>query len=490
MNRVHHAGWLMLAGLGALSACAVGPDFKTPAAPQASGYTAQPLPAQTAAAPDTPDGQAQRLTAGADIPADWWTMFHSPALVARALKANADLESAKAALRAAHETYLAQRGALFPTVDLGAGTQREKNSNYLSPVLNSNQELFSLQTAQVTVGYTPDLFGGIRRQTEQTKAQAEQQRFQAEAVYLTLTSNVVAAAIQEASLRAQVDAAAQQVQLNRDALAILRKQLEVGQIARADLALQETQLAQAEQALAPLQKQLAQQRDLLAALTGGLGVSADLPQVTLDALTLPGDVPVSLPAKMVRQRPDVRAAEENLHAASAGVGVAIAARLPNLSLAATAGGAAPNWGSLLSNGNNLWSLSAGVTQPIFEGGALLHRQKAAQALLDQAKAQYRSAVVDAFQNVADSLEALQADARALAGASIVEQRAGETLQITRGQLQAGQVDGVDLILSELNYQQARAALVQARAARLTDTAALIQSLGGGWWNGPGVAKAG
>jgi NodT family efflux transporter outer membrane factor (OMF) lipoprotein len=480
---------LALLGTAGLAGCAVGPNFHTPAAPQVSAYTAQPLPGQTAAAPGS-GGEAQRFVQGADVPAQWWTLFHSPAidaLVAQALKANPDLEAAKAALRSAKETYLAQRGALLPTVDLGANTLREKNSNALSPVLNNNSQLFSLQTAQVNIAYTLDVFGGIRRQTEAAKAQAEQQRFQSEAAYLTLTSNVVAAAIQEASLRAQVEAAREQAKLNRDALTIMRGQLEAGQIARADVAAQETLLAQAEQALAPLEKQLAQQRDLLAALTGGFSSQPGLPEVDLETLGLPQDLPVSLPAQLVRQRPDVRAAEANMHAASAEVGVAIANRLPNLTLGASAGGASTAWPSLLSNGNDLWSYSAGLAQPIFEGGALKHRQKAAEAAFDQAKAQYRSAVVSAFQNVADTLEALQADARGMAGAVTVEQRAKESLAITQSQLNVGQVDTLNLILAEQAYQQARSVLIQSRASRLTDTAALIQALGGGWWNGKGVA---
>ena len=468
-----------------LVSCCVGPNFDPPAPPKLTRATAQPLP------PQTEGSRPQRLAEG-DVPERWWTLFQSPqidALVDRALTANPDLQAAEAALRQAQESYLAQRGALFPSVDLGASTTRQKDSAYLSPTLSSNATLFSLQTAQVSVGYTLDLFGGVRRANEQAKAQAESQRYETEAAYVTLTANVVAAAIQAAALRDQADAAQDLVDLNRRSLAVMQDQLAVGQVARADVAAQEAALAQAEAALAPLDKQLAQQQDLLAALTGGYPETTPATALRLADLKLPQDVPVSLPAQILRRRPDVQAAEANVHAASAAVGVAVANRLPQFTIAGSAGGAAAQWGRLLSTGNDLWSYSASVAQPILQGGALVHRQRAAEAALDQAKAQYRSAVVAAVQNVADALEALKADARGLDAAIIAEQRAQESLAIARGQLAEGAISGLALIQSEQTYAQARQARVGAEGARLADTAALIQALGGDWWRRHRLADA-
>jgi NodT family efflux transporter outer membrane factor (OMF) lipoprotein len=476
--------WLMGAQSGLavasslmLVSCCVGPEFQSSPPPGLTRMTAQPLPAQTEG------GSPQRLVQG-DVPERWWTLFRSPqidALVDQALKANPDLQAAEAALRQARETYLAQRGALFPTVDLGAGAARQKDSATLSPTLSTNTTLFSLQTAQVNVGYTLDLFGGVRRATEQAKAQAEVQRYEAEAAYVTLTANVAAAAIQAAALRDQAEAARDLVDLNREALKVMQGQLALGQVARADVAAQEAALAQAEAALAPLDKQLAQQQDLIAALTGGYPETTSATALRLSDVKPPLDLPVSLPADILRRRPDVQAAEANVHAASAGVGVAIANRLPQFTIGGTAGGAATQWGQLLGGGNDLWSLSADVAQPIFRGGALMHQQKAAEAALDQAKAQYRGAVVAAVQNVADALEALKADARGLDAAVLAEQRAQESLTIAKGQLQQGMISGLAVIQIEQIYAQARQARIQAEGARLADTTALIQALGGDWW---------
>jgi NodT family efflux transporter outer membrane factor (OMF) lipoprotein len=467
-----------------LSACAVGPDFHRPAAPGVAGYLPGPLPGKTAAAAGEA-GEAQTFSLGADVPGQWWTLYKSPALnalVDQALKANPDLASAQAALRAAREAYLAQKGALWPTVGASYNATRQKTSDTLAPVLNSNQDLYSLHTAQVTVDYTPDVFGGIRRQTQSVRAQARSQRFQTEATYLTLTTNVVAAAIQEASLREQIEATEDSVAETREVLAVMRRQLALGEIARPDVAAQETALAQAELTLPPLEKQLAQQDDMLADLTGRFPSEAGAPRPDLASLSLPRSLPVSLPSKLVEQRPDVRAAEANLDAASAQVGVAIANRLPNITLEAIAGGQATNIGQLFSNGNDLWSLAGAVAQPIFDGGMLLHKQREARAGYDQATAQYHSTVLSAFQNVADSLQALLADARQLAAAQTADETAAESIAIARKQLALGQVSGLILLNAEQAWQQARIARAQAAAARLADSAALFQSLGGGWRN--------
>jgi len=460
--------------------CAVGPDFHRPAPPTATSYTRAAVPADLGGG-----GGGQTLVAGADVPGQWWTLFHSPALnrlIELALKNNADLQSAKAALRSARETYYAQQGAFYPTVDAGYSIQRQQATNTLAPPLASNMNLFTLHTAQVTVGYTPDLFGGIRRQTETVAAQAEAQRFETEAAYLTLTSNLAAAAIQEASLRNQIAATERIIALNRDVLVLLQRQKAAGQISGADVAAQDAAVAQAEQGLPPLQKQLAQQVDMIAALTGRLPSESSDDGVDLAALTLPPDVPLSLPSKLVEQRPDIRVAEANLHAASAQVGVAIANRLPSFTVSGSAGGAATELASLFSGGAGFWSVTGAVSQPIFQGGALLHRQRAAAAAFDQAKAQYRSTVIGAFQNVADALQALQADALALKAADRAEQSAAASLTIVRKQLELGGVSNVAVLNAEQTYRLALISQAQAQSNRYADTVALIQALGGGWWN--------
>jgi NodT family efflux transporter outer membrane factor (OMF) lipoprotein len=429
---------------------------------------------------------------GQDVPARWWEAYGSPplnALMDQALAASPDVQSAQAALRSAHELYLAQRGALLPTADAGYSLSRQKLSREISPTLNNNADLFTLHTVQVNVGYTPDVFGGFRRQVENAQAQAEDLRFQAEAAYLTLTANVVAAAIQQASLAAQIKDAEALVAADRRSLEVMRKSLRLGEIAEPDVAAQEVAAAQAEQGLPTLRKALAQQNDLLAFLTGRTPGEAPIPMLDLASLTLPAELPVSLPSILVRHRPDIRAAEANLHAASAAVGVAIAARLPTFPLTASAGGQATDVGALFSGPNSFWTLTGAAAAPIFEGGQLLHKQRSAEALLDQAKAQYRGVVLGAFQNVADSLEALRGDGDALDAALAVDQSTARALASAQKQMRYGEGASLPVLAAEQARLQARSALTQAQAARLTDTAALFQALGGGWWNRGDFAEA-
>jgi NodT family efflux transporter outer membrane factor (OMF) lipoprotein len=476
-------GLRAIAALALLCGCTVGPDFKRPAAPPVKAYTPSPLKATAAAAAS--GGAAQRFVAGLDIPGQWWRLFHSPALdalVKRALSANPDLAAAQAALRQAQENLYAGRGALYPQAVGNFTGSRNKTAAILSPTPADNALYYSLYTAQLTVSYDPDVFGGNKRQVESLAAQAEAQRFQLEAAYLTLTSNVVAGAIADASLRGQIAATQEIVAVERDSLGVLRRQLALGQVAGTDVAAQEAALAQAEASLPPLQKQLAQQRDQLAALVGGYPSAAPAEKFDLAALVLPQDLPVSLPAKLVEQRPDIRAAEANLHAASAQIGVAAAAMLPDISLSANPGSAALTLGSLFGPGTGFWTLAGGVTQTIFDAGTLLHKKRAAVAAFEQAAAQYKSTVLAAFQNVADSLHALKSDADALKTAAAAEAAAKKSLDITRRQLALGAVGYLALLQAEQAYQQALVNLVQAQASRFADTAALFQALGGGWWN--------
>jgi NodT family efflux transporter outer membrane factor (OMF) lipoprotein len=440
---------------------------------------------QTAEAQDQ-HGSAQHFITGADIPGRWWELFHSRQLnqlVEQSLRANPTLSAAQAALRLARENDYSQRGQYFPQVTAGFSASRNLTATgAVSPASASGNPYYSLITPQLNVSLVPDVFGANRRSVESLEALADSQRFQLEATYLTLTSNVVAGAIQEASLRGQIAATEETIKLESGLMTILQKQFALGQVSGADVAAQRAALAQAQLLLPPLQKQLAQQRDALTALAGHYPSEEVSQQFDLADLQLPLDLPLSLPARLVDQRPDVRAAEANLHSASALIGVAVAARLPQISLTATLGNSANSVAQMFTPGTNFWTVAAGLTAPVFEGGTLLHKQRAAEASFDQAAAQYSNTVLTAMQSVADSLRALQADANALAAAVASEQAAGRSLSIVQRQLQLGQIAYLVLLNAENTYQQARLAVVQAQANRLADTAALFQALGGGWWN--------
>ena len=466
-----------------VAGCAVGPNFKTPPPPAASGYSKEPLPAQIGSA----HSEVQRLVTGMDIPGQWWTLFHSPALdelVEEALRKNPTVAAAQAVLREANETTAAQRGTYFPALQANYSFSRQRNAvGTLSPTLSSGASIFSLHTAQLSVSYVFDVFGGNRRQVESLQAQADSQRYQLEATYLTLASNVVTAAIAEAALRAQITATNDIVRSEREAAQILRHQYELGSIAMTDVMAQEAALAAAEATLPPLQKQLAQERHLLTALAGRFPDNEPAAEFELSALALPEDLPVSVPAKLVRQRPDVLSAEAQMHAASADVGVAVANLLPQITLSASDGGASTTLGSLLASGNTFWTAGASLTQTLFEGGTLLHRKRAADAALDAAGAQYRATVLAAFQDVADTLTALRLDAAAVNANYTAERAAASSLEVVRHNLELGSVSYLAVLNAEQTYQQAALALVQARASRFADTAALFQALGGGWWKG-------
>jgi NodT family efflux transporter outer membrane factor (OMF) lipoprotein len=473
----------------ALSACAVGPNYHRPAAPTAQSYTPTPMSQTTSSVPG-PGGNAQQFVQGMDIPAQWWTLFHSEplnGLIDDSIKNNPDLAAAQQALLSAIENVKAQRGAYYPQVNAGVDPTRQKTGNVLSSNLASNSTLYNLTTAQLSISYTPDLWGANRRQVESLAAQADAQRFQLEATYLTLTSNVVNAAIGEASLRAQIASTQDMIDSQSKILETNRKQLTLGDVADADIAAQEATLETTRATLPPLQKQLAQQRDLLAVLTGR-SPDQDIPaQFNFDELQLPQNLPLTLPARLVEQRPDVRMADANLHAACAQVGVAFAARLPNIDITANWGSAADQMHNLFGSGTGFWNLGAAITAPIFSGGTLLHHQRAAEANYRQAAEQYRSTVMSALQNVADALHALQADADAMVANARAERAAARSLEIAKRQYELGDISMVALLNAQVTYRQAELALIQARANRYSDTVALFQALGGGWWNRHDVA---
>jgi NodT family efflux transporter outer membrane factor (OMF) lipoprotein len=469
-----------------LSSCAVGPDFVQASAPDVDRYTKEPLAPHTSSA-DVRLGQSQHFVSGQNIPAEWWLIFRSPqlnSLVRKALDANPNLQSTLAALRLAKENVYAQQAKYFPLVQANFNPSRGLTPASLSSPLATApvDNLFNLFTAQVLVSYTFDTWGGNRRAVESLQAVADAQRFQVEAAYLTLVANVVVAAVQEASLRAQIDATNRLIEINTKALAILHRQLQDGYASRIDVAVQEAQLAQFRATLPPLRKALAQQRDLISALTGRLPSQEPYETFRLRDLHLPTDLPVSLPAQLVDQRPDVRAAEEQLHSASALVGVAVANMLPNLTIGANSGYTATSVASLFTGPAVFWTVAGNATQPIFDGFNLLHLERASQAAYEQSAWSYRTTVVAAFQNVADSLRAIQNDADTLKAAREFEKASKISLDLTRQQLENGQANILLLLTTQQTYEQALLQVVQAEAARISDTAALFQALGGGWWN--------
>jgi NodT family efflux transporter outer membrane factor (OMF) lipoprotein len=482
---------ILAAALVATCGCAVGPNYKRPAAPDVPAYTPS-VPTTTSSSPSVAGGEAQAFAPARDIPGAWWTLFHSKALndlIERSLKNNPDLKSAQAALLVARENTRAQRGAYYPSVSGSFSATRAKTSEELSPVPSFTSFQYSLFTPEVSVSYVPDVFGLNRRTVESLKAQQEQARYALAATNITLSSNVADAAIQEASLRGQIEATNELIRINTSMLDVLRKQFETGYVGRLDVAAQESQLAQVAATLPPLLKQLAQQRDLLAVLAGGFPNEEMAEKFELSSLQLPQELPLSLPSKLVEQRPDVLQAEENLHSASALVGVARANRLPSFNLTGDIGTMALAFSNIFSAGNGFRDIGAGITQPIFQGGTLLHKERAARAAYVQADEQYRSTVLTAFQNVADTLHALEQDADGLKTAVAARDAAKVTLDLTARQVQVGYTSYLALLTAEQSYQQAVINVVQAQANRYADTAALFQALGGGWWNREDVPKS-
>jgi NodT family efflux transporter outer membrane factor (OMF) lipoprotein len=489
--RKPHPLRLVGAALLLLSAgCAVGPNFKKPAPPDVADFTSHPLEATTVV-PGAVGGDAQRFAKGTDISEEWWTLFHSTALnelIDQSLKNNPDLKAARAALSVARENVLAQRGVYYPAVAASFGASRQRQSGEIAPALNSNAFLYNLFTPEVTVSYVPDVFGLNRRTVESLKAQEQEARFQMIATYTTLTANVVVTAIQQSSLQSQVDTTRALVDSNTKALEILKYQLKKGYASRLDVAAQQSQLAQVAATLPPLVKQLAQLHDLLAALTGRFPAQVPDEKLDLSSLSLPTDLPVSLPSVLVEQRPDVLEAEAALHDASAKIGIAVANRLPSFPLVANAGSSAAFLDQLFTEGTGFWGVGVNATAPIFQGGQLLHQERAAKAAYTQAAEQYRSTVLAAFQNVADTLTALEEDADALKSAKAAADAANITLDLAQRQWHDGYAGYIALLSAEQANEQSQINLVQAEAGRYADTAALFQALGGGWWNRADLAS--
>ncbi|GGA37828.1 efflux transporter outer membrane subunit [Sphingomonas psychrolutea] len=457
-----------------LLGCAVGPRTQ-------DAYAVLPPPTQPQRL--APRAGPEQITHDTEVAQAWWQAFASPeldALVDDALHHATDLSMADAALRQAREQAGAVAGSALPQVDASFQTQRARVSNTLAPaVTDATQYLYTLHTAQVTVSYGPDVFGGNRARIRSARAAADVAQYRRDAARAMVVANLIAAVIQRASLADQIDAAQASVSINQDILQNQLRRQRLGAIGAADIATQETALATAEAALPSLVRAEAHQRVLIGTLLGR-AAGSDLPPLpSLRALALPHDVPLALPSELVARRPDVRAARAQLEGAGADVGVAIAARLPNFQLSASGGGAAQHVFDLFQNGNPFWTLLGAVAQPIFHGGALRHQQRAAEAALDGAKAQYRASVLQAFGDVSDALTGLRTDADALDAAVRASDASAHALGYIRRQLALGDVGTLALLNASSADAQARVQLIQARAARLSDTVAMFQAAGGG-----------
>jgi NodT family efflux transporter outer membrane factor (OMF) lipoprotein len=489
-----------------LAGCAVGPNFRSPGPPDNGRFTEAPLPAQTRSAA-TAGGNAQRLEAGRDIPGDWWTVFHSPqitALVTRALRANPDIAAAQSTLRQANENRRAEQGAFFPQVTANGSAQRSRETLAAFGFAGSGSALgglgsgggfdYTLYGASLNVSYTIDAFGGTRRQVEQLGAQSDYQRYELEATYLTLAANVITTAITEASLQSQIDTTKDIIKADTEALTLTQQRFQAGGVSQADV-LQQQSLLDAQVATLPnLEKQRQQARNQLAVYVGGRPDQYDAATLELNHLTLPADLPVSLPSRLVEQRPDIKAYEALLHAATAQVGVATANMLPQLTLTGSYGYQGSSISNLFTPTGIVWTIAGAIAQPIFEGGTLAARREAAKAALDTAAAQYSSTVNNAFQNVANALVAIERDAETLQAALAAQKTAAASLAVVRSQYTSGAAPYLNVLTAEQSDYSARLNLIAARAARFTDTVALYQALGGGWWNrndvDPKVAKSG
>lgn len=491
-------GFPLLLGL---TSCAVGPDFKEPKAPEVESYTEQPLPKKTIAIPELEKSSAniaQEFKIGADIPAEWWKVFRSPelnALIVRGLKNNPSLKAAKATLEEAQENLYSLIGStMLPLVTAGFTDQRiqyapfgttsgvQVTSGPFANLFEAEQPPFNLYTGALNISYTLDVFGGNRRAIEALVAQVDYQRYELEAAYLTLTSNIVTTAITEASLRAQIKATEDIVDAEAKQVDITNKQFKLGGAAKTSVLAQKTQLEQTRATLPVLYQNLAKARSALATLVGEFPGDADLPTFHLDKLHLPRTLPVSIPSNFVRQRPDIQAAEALLHAATAQIGVATANLLPSFNITGAYGSQTGQFNMLFGPGTKIWNWQGQVLQTLFNGGSLIAKRKASIEAFEAACAQYQLAVLTAFQNVSDVLNALENDAKALEATAAAEAAAQETLTIVERQYFLGGVSYLNLLIAQMQYHQAYTSRIVAEAGRYTDTAALFQAMGGGWWH--------
>ncbi len=463
-----------------LGACAVGPNFGRPPPPDADRYTAEPLPPATVAA----DDRTQRFTAGGVLTADWWRLFQSAqldAVVRQALANNPTLQASEATLRQSQHQLRAGYGVFFPQVGAELDAARERVVP-LQQGLRTPPGVFNLVTLSGTIGYALDLVGGERRTVEALTAEVDYQRYASKAAHLTLSANVVNTSIARAAYIAEVHATEQMIELQKQQLKSTDVEVHAGTAPYSDVLSLRSLIAANQATLAPLRQQISQTEDLLATLEGVAPSKATLPDIDLTALSLPLDLPVSLPSDLVRQRPDILSSEAQLHAASANIGIATAAMFPSVSLSATYGGAGSSFGTLSAANGRFWSVGPSVTIPLFQGGRLWYQRKAAIDAYQAAQATYRQTVLDAFAQVADALKALEHDAEALQAQADAKRAAGEALGLLQVNYRAGLVAYLEVWAADVQFHQATIGYLQAIAQRHQDTVALFVALGGGWWN--------
>lgn len=472
----------LTAVIAMLGACAVGPDFVRPTPPEADRYTREPLAQATAAA----DGLAQHFTPNAALPADWWRLFKSAgldAVVRQALANSPTVQAAEASLRQSEDNLRAGYGVFYPRIDANLDASRQRTAP-LEQGLVTPSRIFNLVTFSGTIGYALDVFGGERRAVEGLRAQTDYQRYEGEAAYLTLSANVVNTSIAWAAYAAQIRVTEQLIVLEKEQLRLAEAQVRAGAAPYAIELSVRSLMAGNEAALAPLRQRMSQSEHLLATLEGVAPARVTLPDIDLAGLCLPPDLPVSLPSELVRQRPDILAAEAQLHAASASIGVATAAMFPSFSLTGTYGAAGSSPGTLSAGSARFWSIGPSVTVPLFQGGTLWYGRKAAIDAYQQAQANYRQAVLGGFEQVADSLKALEHDAEGLQAQVESQKAAGEALSLLQANYRAGLIAYPDVLVADVQVHESIVAYLQAVAQRHQDTVALFVALGGGWWNGP------
>ncbi len=483
---------VLVLGAGALGGCAaVGPDFKAPPPPATTRYVAPSETAQAAvdAARVGAPAQSQTIVLGDTVAAQWWTLFRSPqldGLVRDAIAGNRSLESARQRLSQARQVLAQSRGALLPQLTLGAADTEEKVSAAtfgLSPQVFPLPPNFNLFQVGPTASYTLDIFGGVRRQVERGAALADYQADELDAAYMSLTGNAVTQALQIAALRAELDAVDDILAIDRQNAELVATEGRVGEAPESDLVIARSEIASDETLKPSLEQQLSVARHALAVLTGHAPGDFSPPDFDISSLTLPGGIPVSLPSELVHRRPDIIAAEAQLHAASAAVGVATAQLYPAITLSASADASSLNGGTLFSNNGLVWSVAAGVTQPIFDGGMRRAQRRAALAAFKASAADYQQTVLEAFGQVADLLQALNHDADLVAGEQRALDLASESVRLQRIDYTGGGAGILPLLDAERQYQRARLGLVQAQARRYLDTAQLLVAMGGGWWGG-------
>ena len=472
----------VIAAAAMFAGCAMGPDFVRPEPPSADRYTRVALPAATVPA----DGTAQQFTADADLGADWWRLFKSAQLdeiVAQAIANNRTVQASEATLRQSQDNLRAGYGVFFPQAGADLDVRRERTAP-LQQGLQTSGSIFNLVTLSGTVGYALDVFGGERRTVEGLRAQTDTQFFIDKAAYLALSANVVNAGIARAAYVAQVRATRQLIELEHEQLRLTGAQVSAGTEPYANLLAVRSLIAANQALLAPLEQKISQAGDLLATLEGVVPSKADLPDIDLEGLCLPSDLPVSLPSDLVRQRPDILSAEAQLHAASANIGVATAALFPSISLSGTYGAASTGFGSLSAAKARFWSIGPSATIPLFQGGTLWYGRKAAIDAYQQSQASYRQTVLNAFAQVADSLKALEHDAEGLQAQVDALDAAREQRVLLQANYGAGLVAYSDVLVADVQFHEATLGYLQALAQRHQDTVALFVALGGGWWNNP------